>query len=127
MSTQRGETMGDRKKQQAQPAARPEFLPEFDVALWGYDRQQVDQCLADMTTRLEEAFRQLDSVETLQTQLCEAHVEIGQLRMAVEERPGAAERLSKVMFAAEVLRRQAAEEADAIRDRAHSADGVSTG
>lgn len=93
-------------------------LPEFDVVLWGYDREQVHRCLDDMTVRLEEALRARDSVEVLQADLCEAQVEIEQLRQAAEDQPSAAGRLSKIMSVAEQLRCQAEQEAETIRERA---------
>jgi cell division septum initiation protein DivIVA len=100
--------MADRSKQD-------NLLPDFEVVLWGYDRQQVRQCLDDMTARLEEALSQRDAVELLQAQLCEARLEIEQLRLAAEENPTAADRLSKIMMTAEELRNQAARDAEAIR------------
>jgi cell division septum initiation protein DivIVA len=103
--------MGDRNKQDS-------LVPEFDIVLWGYDRQQVQQCLDDMTTRLDDALSQRDSVELLQAQLCEARLEIDQLRLAAEENPNAAARLSKIMMTAEELRDRAAREAAATRARA---------
>jgi hypothetical protein len=29
-------------------------IPEFEIALWGYDREQVDRCLYDLIARLED-------------------------------------------------------------------------
>jgi cell division septum initiation protein DivIVA len=91
------------------------LVPDFDIVLWGYDRQQVRQCLDDMTARLEEALSQRDAVELLQAELCEARLEIEQLRLAAEENPTAADRLSKIMMTAEELRTRAARDAEAIR------------
>jgi cell division septum initiation protein DivIVA len=103
--------MGERNKQDS-------LVPDFDVVLWGYDRQQVRQCLDDMTARLEEALSQRDAVELLQAELCEARLEIEQLQREAEENPTAANRLSKIMMTAEELRNQAAQEAEAIRAKA---------
>jgi cell division septum initiation protein DivIVA len=94
------------------------LVPDFDVVLWGYDRQQVRQCLDDMTVRLEQALSQRDAVDLLQAELCEARLEIERLRQAADESPTAAARLSKIMMTAEELRERAAQDAEAIRARA---------
>jgi cell division septum initiation protein DivIVA len=107
--------MGDRNKQDS-------LVPDFDIVLWGYDRQQVRLCLDDMTARLEELLSQRDAVELLQAQLCEARVEIEQLRQAAEENPTAADRLSKIMMRAEELHNQAVREAEVIRSRGGGAE-----
>lgn len=102
--------MGERSK-------RKGLVPDFDIVLWGFDRHQVRQCLDDMTTRLEEALSQRDAVEMLQTELCEARVEIARLRRAAEDNPTAAARLSKIMMTAEELRDRAARAAGASREQ----------
>jgi cell division septum initiation protein DivIVA len=96
------------------------IVPDFDIVLWGYDRRQVERCLDDLSMRLEEALSQLDAVEVLQSQLCEAHVEIDQLRRNAEEHPSWVDRISKIMMTAEALRSRATQEAEAIRARAHT-------
>jgi cell division septum initiation protein DivIVA len=111
--------MGERKHQGGkgkQQAAGN--LPDFDIVLWGYDRDQVHRCLDDMTVRLEEALGQRDSVEVLQSQLCEAQLEIEQLRQAAEDEPSLVGRISKIMSVAEELRCQAEQDAEAIRAQA---------
>jgi cell division septum initiation protein DivIVA len=100
--------MGDRKKHDG-------IVPDFDVVLWGYDRQQVQRCLDDMTLRLEEALSKLDSVDVLQEQLSEARLEVDQMRLAAEENPSWSDQLSKIMMTAEALRERAEQEARAIR------------
>jgi cell division septum initiation protein DivIVA len=100
--------MGDRSKQDG-------LVPDFDVVLWGYDRQQVQQCLDDMTVRLEEALSQRDAFEVLQSQLSEARLELDQLRLAAEEKPSWSDRLSKIMMTAEALHERAKQDADAAR------------
>lgn len=107
--------MGDRSKQDG-------IVPDFDVVLWGYDRQQVQQCLDDMTIRLEDALGKLDAVETLQSQLAEARLELDQLRLAAEEHPSWSDRLSKIMMTAEALRERAKQDAEAARARAGDRD-----
>lgn len=82
--------------------------PNFDIALWGYDRRQVDSCLSQLTTQLEEAGDLLGTVDALQAQLAQAHSEIGELRLAAQVHPPIADRLAGIMHAAEELRRQAA-------------------
>jgi cell division septum initiation protein DivIVA len=108
--------MGEHKhnggKRKAQVAGH---VPDFDIVLWGYDREQVRRCLDDMTVRLEEALGRLDSVEVLQSELCDAQVEIEQLRQAAEEEPSLAGQISKIMSVAEQLRCQAEQDAEAIR------------
>jgi hypothetical protein len=94
---------------------RYDLLPDFDIVLWGYDRQQVRQCLNDMATRLGEALGELGAVEPLQAELCEARVEVERLRRAAEQDPDTADRLSKIMATAEELRDRAARDAAAIR------------
>lgn len=91
------------------------LVPDFEIALWGYDRGQVERCLADMVDRLEVALAQLDALEQLQAQLCEAHLEIDQLRSAAEQRPSVANRISSLMMIAEELYEQARREAEAVR------------
>lgn len=83
--------------------------PGFDIALWGYDRRQVDRCLDDLTAQLEEVVSQLHAVDALQAQLVQANAEIGELRLAAEAQPPFSERLSGIMAAAEQLWRRAAE------------------
>jgi hypothetical protein len=99
--------MGDRSKQDG-------IVPDFDVVLWGYDRQQVQRCLDDMTIRLERAFSQLDSVKVLQSQLAQARLELDQMRLAAEENPSWSDRLSKIMMTAEALRVRAEQDAGAV-------------
>jgi len=94
-------------------------VPDFEIALLGYDRRQVERCLADMADRLEVALAKLDSLELLQAQLCEAYLEIDQLRLAAEERPSVANRISKLMMTAEDLYARARQEAEAVRAAAH--------
>lgn len=89
-------------------------IPDFDVVLWGYDPAQVDRCVRDLTDRLEQAFARLDSVNVLHEQLCEARLELDQLRLSVTRRPSFANRLGAVMERAEQLRiraEQAAQQA----------------
>lgn len=81
----------------------------FDIALWGYDRRQVDRYLDDLTAQLVEVTNQLQTVDALQAQLVEANAEIGELRLAAETNPAFAERLSGIMHAAEQLWRRAAD------------------
>lgn len=95
-------------------------VPDFDIVLWGYDREQVRRCLDDMTARLEVALSQLDSMEVLQSELCDAQVEIEQLRQAADEQPSLAGRISKLMSVAEQLRSQAERDADTIRATARA-------
>jgi hypothetical protein len=93
-------------------------VPEFDMALWGYDREQVEDCLADLATRLADAERKLSSVELLQAQLYEAQVELDQQRRGGKGQPPSfSEQLAKIMEAAEELRGQAEREAAAARSR----------
>lgn len=82
--------------------------PNFDIALWGYDRGQVDRCLDRLTAQLEEAGDLRGTVDALQSQLARAHSEIGELRLAAEVNPPIADRLAGIMHAAEQLWRQAA-------------------
>jgi len=106
---------------------KPAHLPDFEIALWGYHRRQVDECLTDLTVRLELAHRQLDAVDLLQAQLCEAHLEIDQLRQAAEERPSVANRLSLIMKTAEGLYERAQREAEAVRAGANGWAGPPSG
>ncbi|MPZ25029.1 MAG: hypothetical protein GEV12_00890 [Micromonosporaceae bacterium] len=100
--------MGDRNGKQGN-------VPDFEIVLWGYDRGQVERCLDDLTARLEEALCQLDSVEVLQTQLCDAQLEVDQLRRCAEERPSLANRLARLLQTAEELHARAQQDAAAIR------------
>jgi hypothetical protein len=100
--------MGERNKQDG-------IVPDFDIVLWGYDKRQVQQCLDDMTIRLEDALSKLDSVDVLQEQLSEARLELDQMRLAAEENPSWSDRLSKIMMTAEALRERAEQDARAIR------------
>jgi chromosome segregation ATPase len=83
-------------------------LPDFDLALRGYHRRQVERCVHDLSARLEAALSQLDAVEVLQAKLSEAEVEIEQLRHELASRDAAdppyAARLAKIMEEAERLR-----------------------
>jgi hypothetical protein len=83
-------------------------LPDFDLALRGYHRRQVERCVHDLSARLEAALSQLDAVEVLQAKLCEAEVEIEHLRQEIAARdagdPPYAARLAKIMEEAERLR-----------------------
>lgn len=82
---------------------------EFDIALWGYDRRQVDRCLDELTRQLEEALGQLQLVDDLQTQLYHAQLEIERLRhQQPDEQPPWSEQLATIMATAEHLREQAA-------------------
>ncbi|MGH3680303.1 MAG: hypothetical protein ACRDT2_08640 [Natronosporangium sp.] len=90
-------------------------IPDFEIVLWGYDRGQVERCLDDLSARLEEAFCRLDSVEVLQAELCEAQLEVDQLRRCAEERPSVANRLAKLLQTAEELHTRARQDAAAIR------------
>lgn len=91
------------------------YIPDFDVTLWGYDRGQVERCLEDLVGRLEQALVQLDAVDVLHSQLCDAHVEIDQLRFStearIEDETSWGGRLSEIMAAAEELRARAEQEA----------------
>lgn len=100
---------------------------EFDLALWGYDRNQVDRCLEDLTARLEEALSQLTLVEALQVQLGQARLELDQLRQRQVADPVWNERLATIMAAAEQLWDQATRDADAIRAQAHHAGSAESG
>lgn len=82
-------------------------IPEFDIALWGYDRLQVERCLYDLTGRLEDALGRLDSVEALHQQLCDVQVELDQLRLSLEQQPHWTYQLAEIMQTAEALRGQA--------------------
>lgn len=82
---------------------------DFDIALWGYDRRQVDRYIDDLTAQLAEAWSQLDTMDVLQAHLAQAHAQIGELRLTATAPPGFAERLSEIMHAAEQLWRQAAD------------------
>jgi cell division septum initiation protein DivIVA len=101
---------------------RDDGMPEFDLALWGYHRGQVDRCLEDLSVRLEDALGRLSAVEALHAQLSEVTLELDQLRRSVPERERWAERLAAVMAAADeqaaAQRAQAQREADEIRARA---------
>jgi cell division septum initiation protein DivIVA len=90
---------------------RDDGMPEFDLALWGYHRGQVDRCLEDLSVRLEDALGRLSAVEALHAQLSEVTLELDQLRRSVPERERWAERLAAIMAAADG-------EADEIRARA---------
>lgn len=94
---------------------KPGTTPHFEIVLWGYHRGQVERCLVDMTARLEEALGQVVAVELLQAQLCEAQLELDQLRQAAQERPSLANQLSAILEAAEELHDRARREAEAIR------------
>lgn len=100
---------------------KSDLVPDFEIVLWGYDRQQVERCLEDMTARLEEALCQLDGKEQLQAQLCDTQIEVDQLRQAAEERPSVANRLAALLKSAEELREQARRDAEAIRSGARIA------
>jgi hypothetical protein len=95
-------------------------MPEFDIALWGYEREQVDHCLRDLTGRLEDALGRLDSVEVLHQQLCEARVELDQLQRSMEEQPHWSYQVAELLQTAEALRSEA--EAAAAGGRAGRAD-----
>jgi cell division septum initiation protein DivIVA len=95
---------------------------DFDIALRGYDRRQVDRCLDQLTSQLDEAVSQLETVEVLQAQLCQAQVEIEQLRHYARDNVPWSERLGTIMAAAEQLWRRAAQDADAIRAHGGVAD-----
>lgn len=94
--------------------------PQFDVTVWGYDRQQVDQTLQDLAARLADADRQLQSVRQLRAQLAQAQWEIERLRERAEHPPGWSHRLAEIMATAEQLRDQATRDAEEIRERAHA-------
>jgi hypothetical protein len=100
--------MGSHKPKDAQ-------IPDFEVTLLGYDRGQVERCLTDLTARLEEALSRAESVPALHALLCDAHLEIDQLRLAAEERPSVANQLSMIMKVAEELHEQARREVAAVR------------
>lgn len=100
---------------------KPDLVPDFEIVLWGYHREQVERCLEDMTARLEEALCRLDGVELLQAQLCEAQIEVDLLRRAAEERPSVANRLAALLKSAEELREHARRDAEAIRSGARIA------
>lgn len=83
------------------------ILPDFEVALWGYHRQQVERCLADLTARLEDALSRGDSVPLLQQELCQTRVELDQLRKLMQREPHWSYRLAQIMKKAEQLRQEA--------------------
>jgi len=91
--------------------------PAFDLAVLGYDRRQVDRCLAELSEELAEANRQLDMVAALYAELCQARLENDRLRRQVGHDPAWADKLSTIMAAAEQLWSRAARDADAIRAR----------
>jgi hypothetical protein len=101
----------------------PGTTPDFEVVLWGYHRGQVQRCLADMAVRLEEALGQAVAVELLQAQLCEAQLEVDQLRRAAEERPSVANQVAAILEAAQELHDRAQREAEAIRAGARAGAG----
>jgi len=103
-------------EEQAMGAERQD-LPNFDLAVLGYDRRQVDKYLAELTDQLAEATQQLDVVAILYAELCQAQLENDRLRRQAGHDPAWAEQLSTIMAAAEQLWSQAAREADAIRAR----------
>ncbi len=103
-------------------------LARFDLAVLGYDRRQVQQCLRDLTNRLEEALRQLDATLILRQQLAKARQEVEYLRKNPPPPPRDvpdpkwAERIGRILEAAEeqatALRAEAEREAEQIRARA---------
>lgn len=102
-------------------------LPEFDLALLGYDRRQVKRCLRELTTRLDEALRQLDANLILRQQLAEAQRELEYLRRKPPTPLGStdpdwSERIGRILAAAEeealAIRADAEREAEEIRQRA---------
>lgn len=103
-------------------------LPEFDLAVLGYDRRQVKRCLRDLTARLDEALRQLDANLVLRQQLAEARRELEYLRRKPPappigaDDPGWSERIGRILAAAEeeaiAMRAEAERDAEQIRARA---------
>ncbi|QSB13171.1 hypothetical protein JQS43_16200 [Natronosporangium hydrolyticum] len=91
------------------------IVPDFDVSLWGYDRHQVERCLHDLTRRLDDALTRLDSVGVLQRELCDAQIELDQLRQQMAREPHWSYRLTEIMHTAEQLR-EAAERAEYPRE-----------
>lgn len=100
-------------------------LQNFEVALLGYDRQQVEQYLEDVTARLREALYGLDAKALLHQQLYEACCEVDRLqgrgRTPTEDLPWP-DRISQILEIAEehaaALRSEAKREAEQIRARA---------
>lgn len=92
------------------------MIPQFDIALWGYDREQVEECLTDLAVRLDEALGRLTSVELLQAQLYQTQEELDRLRRNSDE-PSWSVQLANIMEAAEQLRGEAEREAEAARTR----------
>lgn len=86
-------------------------VPQFDIALWGYDREQVEECLMDLAGRLEDALVRLDAAELLHAQLTDAQKELAHLRRNREE-PTWSVQLAEIMKTAEGLRRRAGQHAD---------------
>lgn len=91
-------------------------IPDFDVSLWGYDRQQVERCLLDLTRRLDDALTRLDSIAVLQRQLCDTQIELDQLRLQMEREPHWSYRLAEIMHTAEQLREAAEQDELASAD-----------
>lgn len=104
---------------------------EFDVALWGYDRRQVERCLRHLSERLTEADAELARVHQLRTQLYEAQWELDQLRRDAQQRSAWSDRLAEVMATAEQLRARAEQDAAAarseVREDGDPAEGGSAG
>lgn len=104
------------------PMARRTTDPEsnFEVAVLGYNRQQVDQHIHALEQRMADAAVAFDAAITLQNQLNEARTEIHQLRES-RRVPGAdlSDRITTILAAAEeqaaAIRADAEQDARALR------------
>lgn len=96
--------------------ARHEWDDEsnFDLALLGYNRRQVDHHLDELEQRMDDAAVAFDAAITLQNELNAAHAEIRRLRRARLEFPDGRElgdQITRILQTAE-------EQAAAIRAQA---------
>lgn len=102
----------------------------FDLALLGYDRRQVKRCLRDLTTRLDDALRELDASLVLRQQLALAEQELDYLRRKPPAPPREgvdsdwSQRIGQIMAAAEeeanAIRAEAQRDAEQIRAQAQA-------
>jgi cell division septum initiation protein DivIVA len=95
----------------------------FEVALLGYNRRQVDRHIDELHQRLADATVAFDAAVALQNQLNDARAEIRKLRRLAHNLPGGAplgDRVTAILEAAErqagAIRAQAEQDAAAIRE-----------
>lgn len=93
----------------------------FELALMGYNRRQVDRHIDELNRRLEDSAIAFDAAVSLQNQLNEARTEINKLRGLARNLPGGVslgDKITAILEAAEqqaaAIRARAEEDADAL-------------